>query len=231
MPTEIEPHVIEASRVLTNLRLNLVFACSVLAEEIKKITFKESPCTYQTYRALGGMMQEGADSITAMCKAADIPMQDQPESFKDFGLSDIPALFEKAEKIVDDVMMIPFKLDDLPPGNPGEPEFERLLKPKIETNKKYSECMHKLAVLANALDSKTYCIGITEDERRKEWQAARKAALENVLVDIDRQIKETEEFLAALNKSRTAIVERLATNEQMTFDQEIDPTKTPELGD
>jgi len=230
MPSEIEPHVIEASRVLTVLRLNLFFACSVMAEEIKKLDLKASPCTYQTYRALGGMMQDAADSITAMAKAAEIPMQDQPSEFKSFGIDDIPALFEKAEKVVDDVMMIPFALDDLPPGNPGEKEFEALLKPKIETNKKYSEGMHKLAVLANALDSKTYCLGITEEVRCKEWRAARKVALENVLVDIDRQLKETEEFLAALNKSRAAIVERLATNEQMTFDQEIDPEKAPEIG-
>ena len=51
MPTEIEPHVIEASRVLTNLRLNLFFACFVLAEELTKFTAKEAPCTFQTYRA------------------------------------------------------------------------------------------------------------------------------------------------------------------------------------
>lgn len=122
------------------------------------------------------------------------------------------------------------KLEELPPGNPGEKEFERLLKPLIAANKAFETTLHLIADEAAALSSPTYKLDLSEEERAAAWREARTTKLSEVLTNIDEALVESEKHTAALRKQRAAVVEQITNTSQMTFADEIDPAAAPEVG-
>lgn len=228
----VEPHVFEASRVLTVLDLQLRLISSRMEDRIRAMDPKKEPCTFQVYRFLMANCNEAVGLLGTLLKDAEIQLYEQPSDFPTLSTNEeISAAIDTMEARVCDTLFKPFKLDDLPAGNPGEKEFERLLKPKIATNRSYTALMHKLAVLHTSVFSDTYKLDISEDERVITWRAARKARLEAVLKDIDAQLTENEMFVNALHEAKKKVLERIEGNEQMTFDKEIDSSAPVESGD
>lgn len=225
------PHKQEASSVLTILNLQLRFIISLIEMKIEQADVKSVPTTFQVWRFLIGETRGAIGSLEAMLKDAEVQLADQPADWTGFTYEGVADIIDTAEIRVEKCMFGPFALDDLPPGNPGEKEFERLLKPKIALNRSYTQFMHKLANLHTALFSDTYRLDISEEARVAAWRKSRKEKLEATLKDIERLFAENEAYLKGLNEAKAAVLERIEGNEQMTFDTEIDVIKTPETGD
>lgn len=229
---EVPPHMMEASRGFTRFDLELRQAIVFLEFIAKKADKTTMPCTYQVNRWVYNGFCEAQKLFYAMLKDAEIQLFEQPDEFtvRDSAAA-ITDFIDNAEIQVDKIMFTPFKLDDLPPGNPGEKEFERLLKPKIALNKSYSALMRAFSVLHTALFSPNYKLGLTEHEYVLAWRAERKKRMQAFLLDIEAKQAENEKYVAGLAAAKKALELQLADNDQMNFDSEIDPTQTPESGD
>lgn len=227
-PALTEPPVIRLT--LSDLRAELVSSGRYMETSLQNCSPKEVPCTFQVFRFLKTSFEEAVNALDTMCKDASIELSlflPMPE------LNDerITALIDTAEARVYDCIFESQQLDHLPPGNPGEKEFERLLKPKIALNRTFTACMHKLATLHSTLFSATYKLGLLEADRKVAWREARKVKLDALLLDIDKQMIEGQAYVDALIKARAAVLERLTNNETLKFDEEIDPSKPVESGD
>jgi hypothetical protein len=228
---EVPAHVAEAAKILGGLDLELMRIEDLMERRIAESDPLVIPTTYQVYRFFRGCALEAGVLLDTMLGDAQLAVDTVSPYFKDFDVEGIAAVLDTAEIRVEKCMFGPFKLDDLPPGNPGEKEFERLLKPKIALNRSFTQLMHKLAMMHTAVFSEEYRLDISEETRVIAWRKNRKNKLEGVLRDIELKLVENEAYLKALNDAKAAVLERISGNEQMNFDQEIDPTKTPETGD
>lgn len=223
-------HMLSAARVLSGLRLEVLWGVQLIRTALTDIDRTKTPCTFQVLRYMDKSLEESVQALNAMCHDADIELvEDLP--FSKFFLLDLADIIDTAEIRIEKCMFGPFKLDDLPAGNPGEKEFERLLKPKIALNRSYSACMHAFATLHTAMFSDTYKLGLSEPEYVHAWRKARKKRLEEIAADIDVKLAENEKYTASLNAAKEAIRIKLVDNDQMNFDQEIDPDTAPQTGD
>lgn len=224
-PAAPEPSPAQTAFAIELLRTQLLNAVSILTTELGKTDRKTEPTTYQTYRWLGAAMKSCETILGNLVGCADLP--GVVVEFEGMMLVQIPVLLADAEQRLFEAMKV-FKLDDLPPGNPGEPEFERLLKIEVKLNKVNAEAARQLATLAHTLSLPAYKLGITEAERATAWRGARRTKLEDLLGTLDTQLAEAREYLTALESAKAKAVVQLETNDQLTFD-EVDPQKAPEI--
>lgn len=221
-PTPPAPEVI-LGRLQTELRAS----ANLITAAIRTLDSKTQPTTYQTFRWLGGALVECEKRLRDTAKLAEIvPAEvDVPE----FLLLQIPLVLANAEGR----FLTAFeqcKLDELPPGNPKEAEFERLLKIKWALNKAVQEAMQNFGALENALSSETYKLDITEEQRVVAWRAARRKQFEGNIADIEKQEAQLNKILVVLKESKAKVLGYLEENDQMTFN-DIDPTKPVILGE
>jgi hypothetical protein len=232
-PPEVPPvpaHIANASEVLSVLNTELTCYRVLSAKKAAETDSMQAPTSYQTYRYFIGALKDAQDLLHVMCKVAEVQLRAADEALQS-DLLNLAECSDSAESRVEKCMFGPFQLDNLPPGNPGEPDFERLLKPKIALNRAYSQLMHQLAVLHTALFSPTYKLDLTEEERLTAWRAHRKSELEKVLANIQAEIEDNLKYAAALAKAKENVEEKISTNDAMTFVTGIDSEKTPESGD
>lgn len=213
--------------ILGLLKAQLQGATNLITGDLKMIDPKVSPTTYQTYRWLGGAFAECYRKLVEAAKSASIVPDDVP--VPTFFLLDIPEVLANAEGR----FLTAFEacdLDNMPPGEPKEAEFERLLKIKWAINKAVHAAMQNFAALADALNSPTYKLAATEEERVAAWRAARRKKFEETLTAIDANEAELKKGLEQLAASKATILKHLEDNDQLTFN-DIDPDKPVILGE
>lgn len=231
MPSDTVVHFPQTSPtdplpVLSGINDQLAAAAGLLAAELSGTDFATSPTTYQTLRWLGGAVTSCQAKLAALAKAKGIALW--PVAETGLLLIQLQLVAADFENRVIGCLNPKGELDQLPAGNPGEPQFEKELTALIAVNKAYSECLNELGLLSNALGSDTYKIGIGEEERVKAWRAARKAELAKALSESNKALMEAEEYTDKVRKARDSIVAELETNDQMLF-TEIDKNAAPVL--
>jgi Skp family chaperone for outer membrane proteins len=210
------------------MRDQLAAAAELLATELSGLEQAAKPTTYQTYRWLGGAMTSCQAKLVALADAAGVKIW--PVADAGMILLQMHLLAADFENRVIQCFNAKGQLDQLPPGEPGEPKFEKDLKALIAVNKAYTELLHELAALSNALSSDTYRLGISEEERAAAWRAARKAKLEQVYEEAKKALAEAREYTEKVQKSVDEVARQLETNDQLTFG-EIDGGHAPEMGE
>lgn len=216
---------IKTALAIAVLRAQLLDAVNIITAKLAGTDRKTEPTTYQTYRWLGAAMQSCEAALGELVRSTDLPIA--VVDFEGMLYLQIPVLLADAEPRLLEAMKI-FNLDQLPPGNPGEPEFERLLKIEIKINKAMGEAARQLATLTHTLGLPAYKLGITEKDRANAWREARRTKLQSLLGDLEKQLTEAREYLAALEAAKAKAVQNLDENDQLSFD-EIDPKKAPEI--
>lgn len=225
-PSPVDPKV-QSAMVIAILRAQLLDAVGVLTAKLAGTDRKTEPTTYQTYRWLGAAMHSCEAALGELVKSTNLPMV--KVDFEGMLYLQIPVLLADAEPRLLEAMKV-FNLDQLPPGNPGEPEFERLLKIEIKINKAMGAAARELATLAHTLSLPAYELSLTEEARATAWRVARRTRLESLVGDLDKQLVEAREYLAALEAAKAKAIQQIDENDQLTF-EDIDPAKAPQLGE
>ena len=201
---------------------------AILSHKASLLNHKTEPTTFQSTRYLNGECEKVIKELDLL---GDILVAGTyPSLPQDFNAETIVEKLLTAETRVYGLKDA-HKLDDLPPGNPGEQEFERLLKDKITTNRVFTGLLNLIATTVAALTSDTYKLGLAEPERAAAWRLARKTKLEAIMVDIDQKLDEGRKYVESLETARAGLVSRLADNDQMTFESEINAAEAPQVGD
>lgn len=222
-PTEKTKATEELSVLLAQYEAAKLRITFLLAETAKALF----PTTVETCKWYGKLFEECARGVTDLAKAADLELDTTVLA----GFSTVRAIelgLQNAEKRVHEAML-PFKLDELPPGEPKEPEFERLLKKLHILNKAYAALQMNNATLVDGFVSPLFKFDLTELDRAKAWQAERTRRLQEELKNVEFAIAETGDHLRKLTEAKTSILKAITKGGQMKFlDMESEVPFDPE---